>query len=236
MPRRSVPARMLFPDPRTADADGLVAYGGDLHPDRVLAAYAQGIFPWPHDARWPLLWFSPDPRVVLLPAQLHVSHSLRKTLHKQTFTVRYDTAFADVIRHCAEVPRPGQHGTWITGQMIDAYCTLHTLGFAHSVEAWWEETLVGGLYGISLGAAFFGESMFARRPNASKVALVSLARQLHAWEFHFIDCQMPTPHLSSLGAVPWRRTDFLQALARALELPTRRGPWTLAVAHTPAAP
>ena len=227
MPRRRFTSRIAFPDPRQADADGLVAYGGDLNPQRVLAAYAQGIFPWPCDEDWPVLWFSPDPRMVLLPADLHVSHNLQKALNKHTFEVRFDTAFAQVIRLCATTKRPGQRGTWITSDMLQAYCLLHELGFAHSAEAWTDGELVGGLYGVSLGAAFFGESMFARRANASKVALVQLVRQLQAWGFHLVDCQTYSAHLARLGAVMWPRERFLGTLAGALQVPTRRGRWTL---------
>lgn len=225
MPAPFYTDRYPFPDPRTADAEGLVAYGGDLHPRRILSAYAQGIFPWPYDARAPLLWFSPDPRMVLRPADLHISRSLRRTLNKRAFDVTFDTAFADVIRHCATIRRPGQRGTWITEDMIHAYERLHDMGFAHSVEAWSEGKLAGGLYGISLGAAFFGESMFARQPHASKVAFVHLVRRLQAWEFHFVDCQIHTEHLARFGATAWPRAKFLKALERALEEPTRQGPW-----------
>lgn len=214
-----------FPDPRKADAEGLVAYGGDLDPQRVLAAYAQGIFPWPYDDTTPLLWFSPDPRMVLRPDELHVSKSLQKIVDRQTFEVRCDSAFDEVIRQCAAVRRPGQPGTWITGEMIRAYGTLHEMGFAHSAEAWHEGTLVGGLYGVSLGAAFFGESMFALRPNASKAAFVHLVRQLQAWKFQLVDCQVYTEHLARFGAAPWPRARFLDALADALTAPTRQGPW-----------
>ncbi len=214
-----------FPDPRKADAEGLVAYGGDLNPQRVLAAYAQGIFPWPYDETTPLLWFSPDPRMVLRPNALHVGKSLQKIIAKHAFEVRFDSAFDEVIRHCAAVRRPGQRGTWITGAMIRAYGTLHEMGFAHSAEAWHEGQLVGGLYGVSLGAAFFGESMFAQRPNASKAAFVHLVRQLQTWEFQFVDCQVYTEHLARFGATAWPRARFLDALTEALALPTRRGPW-----------
>lgn len=226
MPIYRLPKQLVFPDPNEADADGLLAYGGDLNPQRVLLAYAQGIFPWPH-ADLPLLWFSPDPRMILLPAALHVSRSLRKTLNKQTFEVRFDTAFARVMRHCGTAPRPGQRGTWITDDMVQAYSVLHDAGLAHSVETWADGELVGGLYGVSLGAAFFGESMFARRADASKVAFVHLVRQLQEWNFAFVDCQLHTPHLAHFGAVEWSRRRFLRALAEALQAPTRRGPWTL---------
>jgi leucyl/phenylalanyl-tRNA--protein transferase len=217
--------RYPFPDPRTAGPEGLVAYGGDLNPERLLAAYAQGIFPWPFDARTPLLWFSPDPRMVLRPSELHVSRSLKRILNKGRFTVTFDTAFSEVIQACAATRRRNQRGTWITPDLIQAYVTLHEMGYAHSVEAWHAGQLVGGLYGVSLGAAFFGESMFTRQSNASKVAFVHLVRQLELWHFHFVDCQIYTPHLASFGATPWPRTQFLSALAKALEQPTRQGSW-----------
>ena len=214
-----------FPDPNEADAEGLVACGGDLHPQRVLAAYAQGIFPWPYDETTPLLWFSPDPRMVLRPDDLHVGRSLQKIITRHTFEVRFDSAFDEVIRQCAATRRPGQRGTWITGEMIRAYTRLHEMGFAHSAEAWSEGELVGGLYGVSLGAAFFGESMFTQRPNASKAAFVHLVRQLHAWEFQLFDCQVYTEHVARFGATPWPRARFLDALTNALTAPTRQGPW-----------
>jgi leucyl/phenylalanyl-tRNA--protein transferase len=163
--------------------------------------------------------------MVLRPDELHVSKSLQKTIGRRLFDVRFDTAFAEVITHCATARRPGQKGTWITGEMIRAYITLHDMGFAHSAEAWREGKLAGGLYGVSLGAAFFGESMFARQPNASKVAFVHLVRQLQAWDFHFVDCQIYTEHLARFGAAPWPRTRFLKMLEKALEEPTRKGLW-----------
>jgi leucyl/phenylalanyl-tRNA--protein transferase len=214
-----------FPPPEKADRSGLLAVGGDLRPERLLAAYARGIFPWYSEGQ-PLLWHSPNPRFVLLPERLHVGRSLRKVLKAGHYTVRWDTAFEDVIDACAQVPRPGQIGTWITPEMREAYVTLHRLGFAHSVEAWAEGELKGGLYGVSLGAAFFGESMFALTPDASKVAFVTSVERMRAWGFHFIDCQVETEHLARFGAEPWPRRRFLQALARALREPTRRGRWT----------
>jgi leucyl/phenylalanyl-tRNA--protein transferase len=217
--------QIVFPDPNDADANGLLAIEGDLSPQRVLLAYAQGIFPWPHESL-PLLWFSPDPRMVLLPSKLHISRSLRRTINKGAFEVRFDTAFDRVTQACAATSRPGQDGTWVTDEMIQCYCCLHELGFAHSAEAWVDGELVGGLYGVSLGAAFFGESMFAHRSNASKVAFVHLVRQLHRWGFHFVDCQMHTDHLARFGAIEWSRRRFLQALDNARQVPTRRGAWT----------
>jgi leucyl/phenylalanyl-tRNA---protein transferase len=214
-----------FPPPERADASGLLAVGGDLSPERLLTAYSQGIFPWYSEGQ-PLLWHSPNPRFVLEPDKLHVGRSLRKTMKSGLYEVRWDTAFEQVITACSETPRPGQSGTWITGAMLEAYVTLHQLGFAHSVEAWADGELKGGLYGVSLGAAFFGESMFAHAPDASKVAFASSVERLKAWGFHFVDCQVETEHLARFGAEPWPRKRFLEALAGALQAPTRRGPWT----------
>jgi leucyl/phenylalanyl-tRNA--protein transferase len=217
-----------FPDPSASDGRGLLAYGGDLAAERLLAAYAQGVFPWYEDA--PILWFSPDPRLVLCPADLHVGRSLAKRERSQPFSIRMDTAFEAVIRACSEVERPGQDGTWINADMIDAYIVLHELGFAHSVESWsvdasGDARLVGGLYGVSLGRAFFGESMFAREADASKLGFVAFVRQLEAWNFAFVDCQVETAHLARFGATEWSRPEFLGALERALEGETRRGRW-----------
>jgi leucyl/phenylalanyl-tRNA---protein transferase len=215
----------LFPPPEKADRSGLLAVGGDLSPERLLSAYSRGIFPWYNEGQ-PLLWHSPNPRFVLEPAKLHVGRSLRKTLKAGLYDIRWDTAFADVITACASVPRPGQDGTWITDEMLEAYVTLHELGFAHSVEAWAEGELKGGFYGVSLGAAFFGESMFARAPDASKAAFTTAVERFQGWGFHFIDCQVETEHLARFGAEHWPRKRFLQALQRALAEPTRRGKWT----------
>lgn len=216
-----------FPDPREVDEQGLLAYGGDLSPERLIAAYAQGVFPWYDED--PILWFSPDPRMVLVPGELHVGRSLAKRMRAAPYRISMDEAFPEVIRACRETPRPGQEGTWITPEMVDAYCRLHELGFAHSVEAWLEEAggerLVGGLYGVSLGRAFFGESMFARAPDASKIAFATFVPQLARWGFAFVDCQMTTDHLARFGAVEWTRTDFLDRLEQALEVETRRGAW-----------
>jgi leucyl/phenylalanyl-tRNA--protein transferase len=219
-------AELRFPPPEGADRSGVVAVGGDLRPERLLLAYSQGIFPWPAEGL-PLLWHSPDPRMVLLPRELHLSHSLRKRLRSGRYRVTLDRAFERVIRACAEAPRPGQAGTWITPEMIGAYCELHARGFAHSAEAFLGEELAGGLYGVSLGGCFFGESMFARRRDASKVAFATLVRQLAAWDFDLVDCQIHTEHLARLGAREWSRERFLRALRRSLERPTRRGRWSL---------
>jgi leucyl/phenylalanyl-tRNA--protein transferase len=217
---------LAFPDPQESLPSGLLAVGGDLSCERLLLAYSLGIFPWYSEGD-PILWHSPDPRMVLVPSALHVSHSLEKTLRSGRYDVRYDSDFAAVVRACAESPRPREQGTWITDAMQRAYTELHRRGYAHSVEAWEGNRLAGGLYGVSLGGAFFGESMFSARPDASKVALATLAAQLVRWRFDLIDCQLPTPHLARLGAEPWPRARFLEALARSLERPTRRGAWRL---------
>lgn len=213
-----------FPDLAKTSPEGLLAYGGDLSGERLLSAYAQGIFPWYEVP--PILWYSPDPRAWLLLGDLRVNRSLAKTLRRGRYEVRFDTDFRRVIEACASVPRPGQSGTWIGPDMIEAYCELHRLGFAHSVESWFEDQLVGGIYGISLGGAFFGESMFSLRPDASKVAFVSLVRRIESWGFHFLDCQQYTEHTASLGAVVVSRDEFMLGLSRALEKPTRCGVWT----------
>lgn len=216
----------LFPPPSKADRSGVLAVGGDLRPERLLAAYRRGIFPW-YSQGSPILWHSPNPRFVLEPSALHVPKSLKKVLRRGAYEVRLDTSFPEVIRHCAQSPRPGQEGTWLTAEMIDAYIRLHELGFAHSAESFENGQLVGGLYGVALGSIFFGESMFALRPDASKAAFVTLVEQLRAWGFSLIDCQQETSHLSRFGAQPWPRRRFLEALEKALESPTRQGKWRL---------
>jgi len=212
-----------FPEPEPGDEQGLLGYGGDLSPERLLAAYAQGVFPWYNED--PILWFSPDPRFVLEPAAIHVGRNLGKAFRRAPYRITLDTAFEDVIEACKSTLRPDQDGTWITDDMRRAYTELYRLGFAHSVEAWQDEALVGGLYGVSLGRAFFGESMFARATDASKLAFVALARQLEAWEFTLIDCQVHTEHLERFGAVHVPRAEFLARLREALRAPTLRGPW-----------
>jgi leucyl/phenylalanyl-tRNA---protein transferase len=226
MPVYRLGSEVAFPHPEASEPSGLLALGGDLSPERLLTAYSLGIFPW-YSEDQPILWHSPDPRAVLEPRALHVSRSLAKTLRRGRFEVRLDTAFEDVIRTCARVPRGGECGTWITEEMREAYVTLHRLGFAHSAEAWEEGRLVGGLYGVSLGGSFFGESMFATRSDASKVAFAVLVRQLLRWDFDLIDCQMHTGHLERLGAVLWPRRRFLEVLERSVARPTRRGPWRI---------
>lgn len=216
---------LRFPPVDLASPEGLLAVGGDLRAERLLEAYRHGIFPW-YNPGQPILWWSPDPRAVLSPAKLRVARSLRKTLRQKKFAVTLDTAFREVIEHCAR-PRsktPGG-GTWITPEMIEAYCVMHERGYAHSVEAWREGELVGGLYGVALGQAFFGESMFSRQTDASKVAFVHLVRQLAVWGHTLIDCQMSTQHLFSLGAEEIRRREFMQRLEQALNQSDRRGRW-----------
>jgi len=214
-----------FPSPLRAlrEPNGLLAAGGALTVARLLDAYRHGIFPWYGESD-PVLWWSPDPRMVLMPSRLSVSRSLRKRLKRREFAIRTDSAFEDVMRACAE-PRPDQHGTWICDEMIEAYVALHQAGYAHSVEVWSDDRLVGGLYGVAIGRAFFGESMFARRTDASKVALVHLARQLERWSFGLIDCQMSTPHLASLGAHEIARADFMRALEELVNYPSHSGMW-----------
>jgi len=216
--------RLLFPPPEQGPRRGPIAVGGDLRPERLLLAYSMGIFPWQGE---PLHWHCPDPRMVLLVDEVRVSRTLRRTLRRGVFRVTFDQAFTEVMTACAAAPRPGQDGTWITPGMIESYTELHRRGVAHSVEAWQGETLAGGLYGLSLGAAFFGESMFARQTDASKVAFATLVERLERWGIPLVDCQVYTPHLESLGAREWPRRDFLAALHAALERPTRLGPWRL---------
>jgi leucyl/phenylalanyl-tRNA---protein transferase len=220
---------IAFPDPARAEPDGLLAVGGDLGPERLLAAYSEGIFPW-YDERSPILWWSPDPRLVLYPGELHVSRRLARTIRQERFRVTSDAAFEQVIRRCAARARPGQRGTWITDDMIDAYIGLHGLGFAHSFEAWDGDDLAGGLYGVSLGAAFFGESMFADRTDASKVAFVRGVEWLRERGVRLVDCQVRTEHLVSLGAREVPRKEFLERLGAALDAPTMRGRWEIRAA------
>lgn len=217
-------SRRRFPDPRRAPADGLLAVGVDLSPDVLVEAYAHGIFPWFSDDRGPTLWWCPDPRTVLFPERLRVSRSLARRLRRGDYAVTYDAAFRAVIAACAK-PREPNDGTWITPRMQRAYCRLHQAGFAHSVEAWRNGELVGGLYGVVLGSMFFGESMFAAETDASKVALAHLAQRLRASRFELIDCQLPNPHLASLGAQAMPRSHFLDRIERNRGRPTLPGSW-----------
>ena len=216
----------IFPPPDYADPSGLLAVGGDLSKERLLEAYRLGIFPWYSDDQ-PILWWSPDPRLVLDLKDFTISRSLRKTLKKAIFQVTFDHAFEQVIQACALIPRAAQNGTWITEEMREAYINLHGLGYAHSVESWLGGELVGGLYGVSLGKAFFGESMFHLKTDASKVALATLVEKLKSWDFHFIDSQMTTEHMIRLGARELPRRIFLKLLQLALRQPTKRGRWRI---------
>ena len=215
---------LVFPPPDYADPSGLLAVGGDLSSERLLEAYRAGIFPWYSDDQ-PILWWSPDPRFVLDLDEFKLSRSLGKTLRRKVFQVTFDRVFDEVIAACASVPREGQSGTWITPEMQEAYVNLHGLGYAHSVETWFNGELVGGLYGMSLGKAFFGESMFHCKADASKVALATLVQKLKSWDFQFIDSQMTTDHMARLGAREVPRRIFLKRLKSALRHPTKRGKW-----------
>jgi len=214
----------VFPDPEEADPDGLLAVGGDLSPQRLLTAYSNGIFPWYADDS-PILWWSTNPRLVLLPEELHVPRSLRRTLNKGTFRFSLDTDFSAVIHRCACCPRPGQEGTWLVDEMIEAYIMLHELGYAHSVEVWKGDALVGGLYGVSLGSVFYGESMFYHMPDASKAAFAVFVEQLRKWGFSLIDCQQTTEHLLRFGAQEMARYRFLAMVREGVMKPTREGRW-----------
>ena len=203
---------LLFPSPEQASDEGIVAVGGDLKPERVMLAYRKGIFPWFESDDF-LLWWSPDPRMVLFPDQVKISKSMRAVLRKKQFEVTFNKAFDGVVEACAKVKRFGQNGTWITPGLMEVYSTLHTQGHAHSVEVWEEGVLVGGLYGIDLGTVFCGESMFSKANNASKVALISLAKELKKNKYKLIDCQVPTQHLASMGAESIPRAEFLTYLS-----------------------
>jgi leucyl/phenylalanyl-tRNA--protein transferase len=211
--------------------NGLLATGGDLSPERLLEAYRHGIFPWFNEDD-PILWWSPNPRMVLFPSEFKISHSLRKVLRNGAFEMRWDTNFEQVMRSCA-APRKGQAGTWILEEMIAAYCELHRLGYAHSVETWMDGELVGGLYGMAIGKMFYGESMFSRRTNASKIALAHLCKQLEFWDFGMIDCQMNTPHLASLGAHEIPREEFILRLQELIQYPGISSPWVASSGNLP---
>jgi leucyl/phenylalanyl-tRNA--protein transferase len=224
MPVYALTNTLIFPDPNLAEDEGLIAVGGDLSSKRLLLAYANGIFPWYSEGD-PILWWSPDPRIVLFPDKFRISKSLKQTLRNNQFTVKFDSAFEEVIDACSNIRREGQDGTWITSEMKEAYIHLHQLGFAHSVETYMDGKLAGGLYGVSLGRAFFGESMFYFQRDASKIALYFLVKKLIDWEFHFIDAQVETAHLINLGAESLSRKEFLDLLNKALIYPTIKGKW-----------
>jgi len=216
---------LIFPPASVAEPSGLLAIEGDLSPRRLLLAYSQGIFPWYSEGE-PILWFSPDPRMVLEPDNLRISRGTRRTIDAGDFELRVDTAFEAVVSGCAEMPRPGQDGTWITAKMIQAYCRLHDLGFAHSVEAWREGRLVGGVYGVSIGSYFAAEAMFRRCSGASMAALIALIKHVGTWPGGLVDCQLYAPHLARLGAEQWPRRYFLETLVRVTEAETRLGRWS----------
>ncbi len=215
----------LFPDPQLVRGNGPAAFGGDLTPERLFAAYRLGYFPWYSDGD-PILWWHPDPRFVLFPDRLKVSKSMRPYFNQEKYTVRYDSRFREVMEACRSLSRPGQLGSWITDELVDGYVALHQLGLAHSVEVYdREEELVGGLYGLALGKIFFGESMFFRAPNASKFGFISLVRRLGAQGYRMVDCQQETGHLASLGGEAISRDVFLDHLAGIEEEETERGSW-----------
>jgi len=224
MPVFRLQKEIVFPSPELAEDDGLLAVGGDLSEQRLLLAYSMGIFPW-YSGDSPLLWWSPDPRLVLFPEDLKVSRSLKQTINKGVFAITMDTAFDKVISSCAHVKRKNEKGTWITDDMIEAYTRLHHSGYAHSVEAWFDGKLAGGLYGIALGSVFFGESMFSKKSNASKVAFVSLVQHLIRRKFTLIDCQITTGHLMGFGAREIPRSEFMKLLKAALKRPAGKGNW-----------
>ncbi len=213
-----------FPHPSTANPDGLLAYGGNLEVDTLLSAYSQGIFPWYGDDS-PILWWSPDPRLVLYPDELKISKSLMQKIKKKTFEIRLDENFEMVIRQCAAIDRKGQNGTWITDEMQQAYINLHKAGYAHSVETYYNDTLVGGLYGVSIGGVFFGESMFYLETDASKVALYYLVKLLKKCHYRIIDAQQSTKHLKSLGAREISRNEFLNIIREAITQKGIEGKW-----------
>jgi len=215
---------LAFPSPRLAPDEGLLAYGGDLDPKRLLAAYKKGIFPW-YSQGEPILWWSPNPRLLLFPEKFKVRKSFKRVLRSGKFTVTFDTHFSDVISYCASVPRKGQESTWIVPEMKEAYIRLHEEGFAHSVEVHKEGKLVGGLYGVAMGKAFFGESMFSLVPDASKVAFKALSDVLGSRGYDFIDCQMKTDHMLGLGAEVVERDDFLDALDETVDKAMDFGSW-----------
>ncbi len=226
MPVYLLSDEIAFPSPQLAE-EGLLAVGGDLSRKRLLLAYRMGIFPW-YSKYEPILWWSPDPRLVMYPGELRVSKSLQKTIKKGLFKITMDQAFEVVINACAHSRTSADEGTWIVEEMVDAYCDLHESGFAHSVEAWQEDRLAGGLYGVSLGRCFFGESMFTHISNASKVAFVALVKHLQALDFDLIDCQVSTPHLLRFGAREIPRARYLNELKKSLKPATLKGRWSLA--------
>ena len=225
MPVYFLSNELIFPSPYLASPEGLLAVGGDLSTERLLLAYRMGIFPWYGEGE-PILWWSPNPRLVLYPDQLHISKRLQRILKKNTYHFTMDTAFEAVIKACRQTRIQNQEETWIVDEMIPAYCRLHRSGYAHSVEAWHNDRLVGGLYGVSLGKSFFGESMFTKQPDASKIAFVTFVKYLRKASFDLIDCQITTKHLINFGAVNIKRDQFLKQLESSLQAPTMKGKWS----------
>lgn len=225
MPVFQLSDKIEFPPPYLASKAGLLAVGGDLSQERLLLAYRMGIFPWYSDGE-PILWWSPDPRLVLYPKKIRISKTLKKIIKKDKFQLSIDTAFDQVVNSCAQIRIEKNEGTWIVQEMIDAYCRLHAAGFAHSVEAWYQGELAGGIYGVSMGKCFFGESMFSRISNASSVTLIKLVEYLRALSFDMLDCQLTTAHLIRFGAREIPRDVFLKQLKKSLEAPTRQGRWS----------
>ena len=219
---------IIFPDPNDAEETGLLAVGGDLSPERLLLAYSSGIFPW-YSEDDPILWFSPDPRLIFELVDYKPGRTLKKLINSNRYEVRIDTDFESVIRQCAKVPRTGQSGTWITGEMISAYIKLYELGYAHSFETYENEQLVGGLYGVSLGKAFFGESMFYIKKDASKIAFHCLVEKCRELSFSFIDSQVPTEHMKQMGCVEISRVSFLDRLKKSMSGSTEKGRWSWSV-------
>jgi len=215
--------KILFPPVHYAEPNGVLAVGGDLSPERLLEAYKRGIFPWFSDDS-PIIWWSPDPRYVVYPAEVKISRSMRQVMGRGIFRITYDTVFSDVVEECSK-PRKHEQGTWITSGMMEAYTVLHEMGYAHSIEAWKGDVLAGGLYGVSLGGVFFGESMFSRESNASKAAFINLAVNLRNLGFDIIDCQVYTAHLESLGAFEMPRPEFIGILEDSLSRETIQGNW-----------
>lgn len=214
---------MYFEGRIAPDSQGMVAVGGRLGPEILLEAYAKGIFPWMKSPE--ILWYSPNPRMILIPGAFHLSKSLARWTRHHGLRISMDTAFESVMRACSSAPRPGQKGTWIDDEFISAYGELHRMGYGHSLEIWEEDALIGGLYGLSIGAVFFGESMFHRKRDASKLALWALTRHLMTRDIALIDCQAYTPHLASLGAIEMPRAEYLELLGRALSKKTQLGVW-----------
>ncbi len=224
MPVFQLSDKLIFPPVELAEENGLLAIGGDLSPERLLLAYRNGIFPWYSEGE-PILWWSPSPRLVIFPTELKISKRLARLIRQGTFSVTMDIAFSEVITACASTDSRQEKGTWITDDMIKAYCRLHDMGYAHSVECWLGGKLAGGLYGISLGTVFFGESMFSKQPNSSKVALVHLIKKLQKWNFDLIDCQMKTEHLMQFGAREIPGNEFQNLLTKNAANSGQKGSW-----------